>query len=96
MHNIIKIVNKLINEYDVIISEKLDVKRMTSKHTLAKSILDASFGKICSMLEWKSKIKGKYYYQVDTYFPSSKTCSHCSVKTEITNNLEIRKWECSK
>ena len=95
-HNIIKIVNKLINEYDIIISEKLDVKRMTSKHTLAKSILDASFGKVCSMLEWKSKIKGKYYYQVDTYFPSSKTCSHCNEKTEITNNLEIRKWECSK
>ena len=51
---------------------------------------------VCSMLEWKSRVKGKYYCQVDTYFPSSKTCSHCNEKTQITDNLEIRKWECSK
>ena len=51
---------------------------------------------VCSMLEWKSRVKEKYYYQVDTYFPSSKTCSHCNEKTEIADNLEIRKLECSK
>ena len=95
-HNIIKIVNKLIKEYDIIISEKLDIKNMTHKSNLTKSILDASFGKICSMLDWKSKIMGKYYYQIDTYFPSSKTCSHCGEKTEKTSKLEVRKWECSK
>ena len=66
-HNIINIVNKLIEDYDIIISEKLDIKKMTHKSNLTKSILDASFSKICSMLEWKSKIKGKYYYQIDTY-----------------------------
>lgn len=95
-HNIIKIVNKLIEDYDIIISEKLDIKKMTHKSNLSKNILDASFNKICSMLEWKSKIKGKYYYQIDRYFPSSKKCSHCGEKTNKTNNLEIRKWECSK
>ena len=95
-HNIIKIVNKIIEEYDIIISEKLKVKQMGKNHKLSKAILDASFNKICSMLEWKSKIKGKYYYQVDTYFPSSKICSHCGEKTDKTNNLEVRKWECSK
>jgi len=95
-HNIIKIVNKIVKEYDIIISEKLDIKKMTHNNHLSKSILDASFSKICNMLEWKSKIKGKYYYQIDTYFPSSKTCSHCGEKTEITNNLGIRRWECSK
>ena len=95
-HNIIKIVNKLIEDYDIIISEKLDIKKMTHKSNLSKNILDASFSKICSMLEWKSKIKGKYYYQIDRYFPSSKICSHCGEKTNKTNNLEIRKWECSK
>ena len=95
-HNIIKIVNKLIEEYDIIISEKLDINKMTHKSNLSKNILDASFSKICSMIEWKSKIKGKHYYQVDTYFPSSKTCSVCGEKTKITNNLGIREWECSK
>ena len=95
-HNIIKIVNKIIEEYDIIISEKLDIKRMTNNHSLAKNILDASFSKICSMLEWKSRENGKYYYQVDTYFPSSKICSHCGMKTEVTNNLGVREWECEE
>ena len=69
---------------------------MSHDHNLSKNILDASFNKICQLLKWKTKILGKYYYQVDTYYPSSKTCSHCDYKTEITNNLNIRNWECPK
>ena len=42
----------------------------------------------------KSKEKGKYYYQIDTFFPSSKICSHCGEKTEKTSNLGVRNWEC--
>ena len=94
-HNIINIVNRLVNDYDIIISEKLDVCKMLQNHNLSKKILDVSFNKICELLKWKTKQKGKYYYQVDTYFPSSKMCSHCGVKTEITNDLNIRKWTCN-
>ena len=94
-HNIINIVNKLLEENDIIVSENLDVKRMTHKSNLAKNILDASFSKICNMLEYKSKIKGKYYYKIDPYFPSSKICCHCGEKTEKTKNLGVREWECS-
>ena len=50
---------------------------MSKNHILAKSILDASFNKICNLIEWKIKQQGKYYYQIDKYYPSSKTCSHC-------------------
>ena len=95
-HNIIKIVNKLVEEYDIIISEKLKVKEMSQNHRLAKNILDASFSKICSRLEWKSKEKGKYYYQIDTYFPSSQICSHCGEKTNKTKDLGVRTWKCDK
>ena len=95
-HNIINIVNKLLEENDIIVSENLDVKRMIHKSNLAKNILDASFSKICNMLEYKSKIKGKYYYKIDPYFPSSKICCHCGEKTEKTKNLGVREWECSK
>ena len=93
-HNIIRVVNKLVEEYDIIISEKLDVKKMSINHNMAKNILDASFNKICNTLKWKTKQKGKYYYQIDKYFPSSKLCSHCGYKTEKTKDLEVRKWEC--
>ena len=93
-HNIITIANKIVKEHDIIVSEKLNVKKMSSNHKLAKNILDAGFNKICELLKWKSKLLGKYYYQVDTYYPSSKICSHCDNKTEITNDLKVRMWEC--
>ena len=94
-HNIVTIVNKIVKEHDIIVSEKLNVKGISSNHHLAKAVLDASFNKICELLKWKTKLQGKYYYQVDTYYPSSKTCSHCGSKTEVTNNLSIRNWECT-
>ena len=93
-HNIITIANKIVKEHDIIVSEKLNVKKMSSNHKLAKNILDAGFNKICELLKWKAKLLGKYYYQVDAYYPSSKICSHCDNKTEITNDLKVRMWEC--
>ena len=93
-HNIIKIVNRLVKEHDIIISEKLNVREMSSNHKLAKNILDASFNKVCRMLKWKCNLLGKYYYQVDTYFPSSKKCSHCDAITDKTKDLGVRHWTC--
>ena len=93
-HNIINIVNDIVKNNDIIVSENLNVKGMSKNHNLAKSIIDASFNMICNMLKWKTTIQGKYYYQVDTFYPSSKTCSRCGNKTNITNNLSVRKWTC--
>lgn len=94
-HNMITIVNKIVKEHDIIVSEKLNVRGISSNHHLAKAVLDASFNKICELLKWKTQLQGKYYYQVDTFYPSSKMCSHCGSKTEVTNNLSIRSWECT-
>lgn len=95
-HNIYNIVNKIVEEHDIIISEKLNIKGMAKNHNLSKSIQDASFNKICELLKWKTRLYGKYYYQIDTYYPSSKICSHCNYKTDITSNLNIREWTCPK
>ncbi len=38
-------------------------------------------------------MQGKYYYQVVTYYPSSKICSPCGHKTNKMNDLSIRNWE---
>ena len=67
---------------------------MAQNHNVAKSILDASFTSLCTYLKWKSECLGKYYYQVDTYYPSSKTCNHCDSISKITNDLSVRKWIC--
>lgn len=67
---------------------------MSKNNNLSKYIFDASFNKICESLKNKANKEGKYYYQVDTYYPSSKICNHCGNKTNVTNNLCIRKWKC--
>ena len=90
----ITVVNKIVKEHDIIVSEKLKVKEMSSNHNLAKKVLDASFNKICELLKWKCRLHGKYYYQIDTYYPSSKKCSHCDNKTNKTNDLSVRNWTC--
>ncbi len=95
-HYMNEIANKIVEENDIIVTEKLDVKAMSHHSHYAKNILDASFGRICEVLKWKSKIHGKYYYQVDTYYASSKICSRCGEKTSVTNELNIREWECEK
>lgn len=95
-YNIIEIVNKLVEEYDIIISEKLKIKEMSQNHYIAKNLLDASFRKICEKLSWKCRRKGKYYYQIDTYYPSSKICSRCGSKNEVVKNLSVREWKCEE
>ena len=95
-HHIINVVNKIVKEHDIIVSEKLQVKKMTHDNNLAKYILDASFYMICNLLEWKTKLLGKYYYQVDTYYPSSQICSRCEHKEPLIKDLSIRKYECTR
>jgi len=93
-YNIIKIVNKIVKENDIIVTEYLEVKKMKNNHNLTKLILDASFNKICTMLKWKTEKEGKYYYMIDEYFPSSQLCNHCGKKDERIKNLSIRNFIC--
>lgn len=95
-NNQIKIVNELVKENDIIVSENLKVKEMTKNSHLAKLLLDASFSKICEYLKWKCENLGKYYYQVNTYYPSSQICNHCGSKNAITKDLGVREWECKR
>ena len=41
---------------------------------------------------WRCNLLDKYYYQVYTYFLSSKKCGHCEVITDKTKDLEVRNW----
>ena len=36
-----------------------------------KSLLDAFVSTLLFELQWKCKIKGKIYYKINTYYPSS-------------------------
>ncbi len=91
--NLHKISKKLIDENQVIISESLAIKNMLKNHCLAKSISDCSWGELFRQLEYKAKWYGRAYYQVDKYYPSSKTCNCCGyILDELS--LSVRSWEC--
>lgn len=46
-----------------------------------------------SPLATKAKREGKYFVQIDTFFPSSKMCSCCGFKLEKLD-LAMREWTC--
>ena len=91
-----KITKKITDEYDIITCEKLKVQNMLKEHNLSKKISDASFYEIIRQLEYKSKFKGKLFYQIDTYYPSSQECSVCGNIDKKYKNLNEREYKCSK
>ena len=79
MHNI---TTYLVENYDVICIEDLNISGMLSNHKLAKAISDTSFYQFRFMLEYKCKWYGKELSIIDRFYPSSKTCSNCGWKKE--------------
>ncbi len=97
-HYLNDIANEIVDDHDIIVTESLLVKDMFKEKVKAfnKSLSDASLSKLCSLIEWKSKIKGKYYYKINTYYPSSQICSHCGYKNSKLKDLSIREYDCPK
>lgn len=83
----------LVDNYDVICIEDLNVSGMLSNHKLAKAISDTSFSMFRSMLEYKCDWYGKELVVIDRFFPSSKTCSKCGWKKEDLT-LSDRVFKC--
>lgn len=88
--------NKIIEENDIVVTEKLQINRMVQKKKISKKIYDASWNELLRQLEYKTKWKGKYMYKIDTYYPSSQICNRCGYKEKKVKDLNIRKWECPR
>lgn len=88
-----KLTTQLINSYDTIAIEDLNVKGMVKNRKLARSINDLGFYELKRQLIYKANQWGKIIKSVDRFFPSSKTCSVCYNKVE-TLPLSMRTWQC--
>lgn len=98
-----KITSKLIQEFDLIAVEDLQIKNMTkrtklknvkAKSGLNKSILNTSFYQFSQYLEYKIKHNGKFFTKVNPQY-TSKTCSVCgNIKDNLT--LKDRVYVCNK
>lgn len=90
-----KITFKLVNKYDAVILEDLNVKGMQKFNSgVSKSVtLDFSWHQFKTTLKYKLEWRGKHYQEVDRFFPSSKLCSVCEYKNEKLTLAE-REWTC--
>ena len=89
-----KITKQITDTYDIIATEKLQIKNMLQNKNLSKNIIDVSFYEIIRQLQYKSKNKGKYFYQIDTFYPSTQMCSVCSNIDSKYKDLKEREYYC--
>jgi putative transposase len=90
-----KLTTMLVQNYNVIGIEDLNVKGMMSNHKLARSVADMSFFEFRRQLEYKGSAVGVKVIIADPWFASSKTCSACGYKLpELA--LSTREWTCAK
>ena len=88
-----KVSKKLVEDYDLISIEDLNVKGMIKNHKLSKHIADASWGNFVNLLSYKCEWYGKELVKVCRFYPSSKTCNSCGwINQEL--KLSDRKWTC--
>ena len=91
-----KLSSKYINENQVIVLEDLNIKQMEQDSRLSRLIVDASWSKFVSMLEYKGNWYGRDIIKVPTYYPSSQLCSSCGYQNKEIKDLSIREWVCPK
>ena len=96
---------KLVDTYDFIFVEDLNLKGMsrrrkrkkpnakTRKRGLGKYVNDLAYGQLFGFMNYKAIRQGKHIIKVDRYFPSSKLCSVCGYKKDDLK-LKDREWIC--
>lgn len=89
------IINKLLNENQVIVIEDLNVKGVMKNHNLARSIQELSLYRFKEILKYKANWYGRDIIEIDRWFPSSKLCSICGYKNDKLV-LNDREWYCPK
>ena len=85
---------QIVNAYDCVCVEDLDMKEMSKEMGFGKSVSDNGWGMFVSFLKYKLEEQGKRLIKVDKYFSSSQICSCCGYKNDKTKDLSIRKWIC--
>ena len=88
-----KLTTRLVEEFDVICIEDLNVKGMMANRKLARAIMDLGFYEFKRQLLYKAQMWIKTIIIADRWYPSSKTCSHCGEKLKELE-LSDRDWEC--
>ncbi|MGV9709023.1 IS607 family element RNA-guided endonuclease TnpB, partial [Streptomyces sp. NPDC003483] len=88
-----KLTTGIAREYGTVVVEDLNVAGMLRNRKLARHIADAGFGAIRRQLGYKTRWNGGELVVADRWYPSSKTCSHCTT-TKAKLSLRERVFNC--
>ena len=87
---------QIVNAYDCVCIENLDMKAMSQSLNFGKSVADDGWGMFVTFLKYKLEETGKRLVKVNKFFASSQICNVCGYKNTATKNLSIRAWDCPK
>ena len=88
-----QISRNLINNYDVICLEKLNITDMLDNHFLAKSISDAAWNIFVRFLTYKAEEAGRSLIFVDPAY-TSQICSDCGAIVKKSLSTRTHRCEC--
>ena len=83
----------LVNQYDVLCFEDINLSEMKKSLRLGKSISDEGFGMFRTFVQYKAERSGKHFVKVSKWFASTKTCCNCGYKNDGIN-LNTKEWTC--
>ena len=89
-----KLSRNLVDKYDIIGVEDLNMKGMSQALNFGRSVGDKGWGIFTSFLAYKAAKRGKYFVKVDRFFPSSQMCHECGTLYKGVKNLSVREWTC--
>ena len=91
-----KVANAILNNSKLVVVGNVSATKL-AKTNMAKSVMDASWYQLKSMLEYKAKGLGIDFKEVNESW-TSRTCSNCFERSgpQGLSDLSVREWTCSK
>lgn len=87
----------LLNKYDIITVEDLNISGMLKNKNLSWKISNASWNRLAVFLEYKAKYKNKVFRKSYQFYSSTQICHKCKArfnKLQGIQSLNIRDWIC--
>lgn len=91
-----KLSTVVVKNHDIITVESLKVKSLLEKSpkALARAISDAGWRQFLQYLKYKCEYSGKRFVEAGEWFPSTKQCSQCGKRNEISLNERMYRCDC--
>ena len=87
----------LVNKYNIITIEDLNISGMIKNRNLSRKIPNASWSRLAVFLEYKCKNENKVFRKSYRRYPSTQICHKCKSKynkLQGIQSLNIRDWIC--